>query len=780
MKQKTIKIPKKLLRLSFSSNITILSFSSFMLALLFICLSILAGVQYNIKQNITKNYNAHLSIYAPNFNLPTQKQLSSWWTSDSPTIENSTNQEYIRATTKRSSLPALFSDTPIQLTILENTDSTVFDNFMSATTSDTIIPLNHVFIGRYLANELSLSEGEPFPIYIPSLNTYCTNLTIHYIFDAPDRFSDQYQVYINKNSLSETIGIQFQKYHVRFSATPFISIVEDSIAPIIGGQKKMYTDDSLTYAYQQLNQIHRNIQHWIYFFYAFLGMLIFLIHYLSYYIIQEDFRHYLYQTGHILPFSISIQFIGLVLKKLLGISVFALGITIGFISLPIEWSSEFFISQNALYPSLNLPIMYYFTAQFPWTLLQTIPLGLVCGTLGTWILLLVFSLIPNFSNPKNKMGYIVLGMLAIVIFGFFTSHQYIHVSFAKVARNNYWAQYFFGKHMLADKDYAKYNSFQITPKTISIPQDNLKILDENLLNYMTSFESYGTASIITNTPSEGIPPLLLSKDVTVKSLQGNLIQFSNILQPLQSNQVVIGKDIADYFISNKVLNLTFEDTNATETTLVVSHIIDLPIGNFNNTIFLNHTNLTQLLKISPTEITKLQLIGSKRFLTPLTNDLISLSSLKNNTRPWNKLSDLTLGSFWIRSLFQGLLGALLVLSIILYLAIQDKNKLLLSYIWGIPYSTFSYHKIGLSFITGIFLAWFNQLIVFLWIQPLPNFLYIPLLSPRNLPFSPSWTAVPLLLIGFALPFVVLYYFFKIILRNIQKKLIQYHYRNQLS
>ncbi|MGL5955076.1 MAG: hypothetical protein ACRC0X_00500 [Brevinema sp.] len=776
MKQKTIKIPKKILRLSLSSNMIILFAGTMITTLLFICLSILSGVQHNVKQNITKNYNAHLAVHAPQYTPSIKNQQASWWSENFSSLENTIDQEYIRAITKRSSLQALSLHQPIQLTILEHRDSSVFDNFMSSSTGNTIIPLDRVFIGRQLAKKLALNEGQAFPIYIPSLNRYYTNLTVGYIFDAPDRFTDQYQVYINENSLG--LGTTFQKYHIRFSATPFIDITKDNIALIIGGKKELYADDVLSYVYQQLDQIHHNIQYWIYFFYAFLGIFFLLIQYLSYYIIQEDVQQYLYKTGIISQFNIHLRFIFIIFKKLLWLSIFALGITIGFLFLPIEWSSSAFVSEILLYPSLNLPIMYYFTPLFPWDLLQIVPLSILLGTLSAYLLILIFSLIPNFSNPKNNVGYKILAMIAVAFFGFFTAHQYINISFAKEGRDNYWAQYFFGKHMLADKDYTTYNSFQITPKTISVSSDSLKILDENRLNYMTSLESYGIASIITNTPSEEIPPLFLTKDVSIKSLQGNLIQFSNILQTLKSNQVVIGKDIADYFISNKILTLSIGSD--TETTLLVSHIIDLPVGDFNSTIFLNHTNLTGLLKISPTEISKLQLIGQKRFLTPLTNKQSHLTSLKENTYHWNQLSNLTIGSFWIRSLFQGLLCALFVLSIMLYLAIQDKNKLLWYYIWGIPYNALSYYGIGISFIIGIFLSWLNRLIVFLWIQVLPDFLYIPLLSPRTLSFLPSWTAVPLLLLGLLVPFTILYWIFNILLRNTQKKMVQYHYRNQLS
>ena len=303
MKKNKIFIPKNILRLPFKTRIFTYILLTTLISLTFIILAILEGVYFNIKQNTTQHYNSHLSVQADTYSPNTPKDLSSWWSENSSNLENSQNENFVRAIVKRSIIPAIYQSSnqqfPIQLTLLDNNDDLIFNNFMSSTAKGTSILKNKVHIGYQLAQRLNLKKDDPFPIYIPSLNYTTTNIKVCYVYESPDRFNDYYNVYLNKETFKDVLGSKFQNYHVRFYASPFISIVEAAIAPTIAGNPKKYTDDSLNYQYLQLNTIKKNITKWTYYFYFLCGVLLFLSMYLRYSLIIKDINNYTYKTGFI-------------------------------------------------------------------------------------------------------------------------------------------------------------------------------------------------------------------------------------------------------------------------------------------------------------------------------------------------------------------------------------------------------------------------------------------------------------------------------------------------
>ena len=206
------------------------------------------------------------------------------------------------------------------------------------------------------------------------------------------------------------------------------------------------------------------------------------------------------------------------------------------------------------------------------------------------------------------------------------------------------------------------------------------MLQENSVQYMTTLEVFGIASIhsSSNIEEEEFIEKTMKKNVSIKALQGNLTQFSNILLPLLSNQIVIGKDVADYFLSNKILNLSFEkdfyfnknintssnisldntNTNMINQIFIVAHIVDFPVGDFNNTIFINQTNLAEILKIKPNSITKLQSSGLKKVLSRYTNNDIILTPIQQNILQWKQLTNLVMTSYFISVLLQTSISAM--------------------------------------------------------------------------------------------------------------------------
>ncbi len=860
MKKNKIFIPKNILRLPFKTRSLMYLMLTILISLIFISLAILEGMYFNIKKNTIQNYNSHLSVQATTYSPDTSKYLSSWWSEDSSNLENPQNQEFIRAVVKRSLIPAIYQNSnqqfPIQLILLDNNDDLIFNNFMSSTAKGTVIIKNRIHIGYQLAQKLNLKENDPFPIYIPSLNYTTTNIRVSYIYQSPDRFNDYYGVYLNQETFNDILDSKFQNYHIRFYASPFISLVEATIAPTIVGYPKKYADDSLNFQYLQLNTIKKNITKWAYYFYFLCGLLLFLSMYLNYSLIIEGINSYTYKTGYIPKLSLHFKILLNAFIQLINITIGALIILFIFIKIDPYISSSLFLPDNPIYSALNLPLTYQFDPKMPNSLFQTIiPLGILIGMLAYSLMMFIYSVLPNFSDPQNKISYITIGFILVAVLGFTSVNGYLHNSFADQTRQQHWTQYFFGKYSLYEKNYLHYDALKISPKTFTIPSDLLTILQENPIQYMTTLEIFGTASLSV-APSAGETPIKTTKNISVKALQGNLSQFSNILPPLLSNQVVIGKDVADYFLSNKVLTINFEKelslnpiaknqsntnnlidvlsntnlentitnniientnntTNAEDiilntvlessttninitinelsdiitdnsdsitTRVVVAQIVDLPIGDFNNTIFINQTNLAGILKIAPNSITKLQSSGLKKVLSRYTNDDILLTPIQKNILPWKHLTNLVMDSYFISVLLQAFVSALLILSIILYLNTVDKNLLINYYIWGIPYDPLKKYSLMAagSFIIGMGISWLSKLILIIRPNIIPKFLQIPALVPKELSFSIDWISVLLLSIGIIVIFTIVYFIFNKILKSTQKNTVKYLYKNQLS
>ena len=846
MKKNKIFIPKKILLLPFKTRIFMYILLTTLISLIFISLAIFEGMYFNIKQNTTQNYNSHLSVQATTYNPNLPKDLSSWWETPSASLESFQNNVAIRAVVKRSILPAIYQGSnqqfPIQLTLVENNDDSVFSNFMSATAQGTLILKDRVHIGYKLAQRLNLKVDDIFPIYIPSLNYTTTNIKVSYIYKSPDRFNDLYNVYLNSDTFQDILGTKFQKYHIRFNSSPFIPLIAPTIFNLIPSNPKKYADDSLTYQYLQLNTIKKNVTKWAYYFYFLCGLLLFLSMYLNYSLIIKDINSYTYKTGFIPKLQLHFKILLNTFFQLIGITIGALVVLFIFIKIDPYISSALFLSDNLIFSELNLPLLYQFDPKIPSNLFQKIiPIGILVGMISYGMMMFIYSVLPNFSDPKNKISYIVIGFVLVAILGFTSVNGYLYNSFADASRQQHWTLYFFGKHSLYEKNYLHYNALKISPKTFIVPLDLLTVLQENSVQYMTTLEIFGTVSSAT-----------LKKDVSIKALQGNLSQFSNILPRLLSNQVVIGKDVADYFLSNKVLSIKFEkdlsfngtisvdqqsltekiivapsntnlenivtnniiantnnitsietivldpvlevpltnmisdiisdDSNSITTRVVVAHIVDLPIGDFNNTIFINQTNLAGILKINPNNITKLQSSGLKKVLSRYTNNDVVLTPIQKNALQWKYLTNLVMDSYFISVLLQAFVSAILILSIILYLNTIDKNLLINYYIWGIPYDPLKQYSLiaAGSFIVGMGLSWLSKIILIIRPNAIPKFLQIPTLVPEELSFSIDWVSVLLFSVGIIIIFTIVYFIFNKILQNTQKNTIKYLYKDQLS
>ncbi len=740
---KKYKIPKNILQLPFKTNISVLLFSSILLAFAFISLSIVEGIQNNIKKNISQNYNSHWSISKSKDTY----SLESWWDTTPDEITKLTDHEYIRGITTRSSLKALYDNSPVYITVIEDNDTNVF-------ATEKTISSNQLHISSHLAKKLGVDIGSDMSFYIPILDETLSNLTVDDIFEPVDFFYGDYGIYIHYSSISNIIESKHQRYHVRFLASPLLHLVESTIDNNLFKHNIKRVDSYLEYQIGQLNSIKKIIYRCIYLIYVLLGFVFFLYHYSTLH--QQKLDSYAYRNGFIKRQIPVLQFFTSCIMRLVSSTILAILITLAFVKLSIPFDSSSITMP--FYLEYNLPLTYSFSAGLPY--LTSIPLGIILGIISNGALLLCM------KSPNINTEYSFLIMIFIALVGCLISHQYINTNFAREGRNDYWRQNFFGRYTLTSEHYHEYTSFGFSPPSFSLPVDSFNIFNENQSSYMASYETYGEISAIATNSSKATP--LTQKYIPIKSIQGNLSQFSNILEILNTNQIVAGRNLENYFAKDNSVSLyIIHKDSKVALSNIQATVIDIPIGAFNDTVFVNHSYLMSLLGLEIDQTTKLQFTGNKTYITPLTNEQAVISSLGENTSYWNKLSDFSIWALFVQTLLLGVCVAVFILAMML--DIYAKDNLFINHIWGIKSNPLHQNSIiyACCFAVGVSLSWFINLIGCLQKQSLPDFLYIPNLVPKDILFSPNWIVAPLLLVGFALFFIIVYYIFMHIIKQIQ-------------
>ncbi len=742
---KKYKIPKNSLQLPFKTNISVLLFSSILLAFAFISLSIVEGIQNNIQKNISQNYNSHWSISKSQDTY----SLESWWDTTPDEITKLKDHKYTRGITTRSTLKALYDNSPVYITVIEDNDTNVF-------ATEKTISSNQLHISSHLSKKLGVDVGSNMSFYIPSLDETLSNLTVEYIFEPVDFFYNNYGIYIHNSSISNIVDSKHQRYHVRFLASPLLHLVESTLDNDLFKHNIKRVDSYLDYQIGQLNSIKKIIHQCIYLIYILLGFVFFLYHYST--LNQQKLDSYAYRNGFIKRQIPILQFFTSCIMRLVYSTILAILITLAFVQLSIPFDSSYFTMP--FYPEYNLPLTYSFSARLPY--LNSIPLGIILGIISNGALLLCMKY-PN-TTPNTEYRFLIITCIALL--GCLISHQYVNTNFAREGRNNYWRQNFFGRYTLTSESYHEYTSFGFSPPSFSLPVDSFNIFNENQLSYMASYETYGEISAIITNSSKTTTPT--KKYIPIKSIQGNLSQFSNILELLNTNQIVVGKNLENYFTKDNSVSLhIFHKDNKVELSNIQATIVDIPIKTFNDTVFINHSYLMSLLGLGIDQTTKLQFTGNKTYITPLTNEQAVISSLGENTSYWNKLSDFSIWALFVQTLLLGVCVAVFILAMML--SIYTKDNLFINHIWGIKSTPLYQNSIiyACCFAVGVSLSWFINLIGCLQKQSLPDFLYIPNLVPKDINFSPNWTVAPLLLVGFALFFIIVYYIFMHIIKQIQ-------------
>ncbi len=373
-------------------------------------------------------------------------------------------------------------------------------------------------------------------------------------------------------------------------------------------------------------------------------------------------------------------------------------------------------------------------------------------------------------------------MFITAVLGAGSSYQFISADFAARARDKFWSRYFFGDFTVTDTAYHEYNSFKTTPPSFIIPAEKFTELENERISYMAYYEHYGTAKILADTSRE--TNTYKTKDIVISALRGNQLLFDDILSHVNDNKVVVGKNVADYFTGSSILGLSFVNAKGetVETTIYVDDIIDLPIGGFNDTVYINHSYFMNIMETNNNQYTKLKTTGRRRYVTSLTNDKIHIQNLRQNTRYWNKVSNYALGSIFVQCILISLTLMFLVTALIIYIA-MDKNRILNYYIWGVKYRapTRFIWLTGVSFgAGGTVIAWIISVLASARVQRLPDFLFLKGMVPRDIAPSPSWLSAPVFFAGFIFIFIILFITFSGIFKSVTKKLVKHNYTDKIS
>jgi len=773
------KIPKKYLTPRFSIRFFIWFISVLFLSLILIFLSILQGIKYYSQKNIIRNYNSHISIKSETYNKNTPKSLSSFWQEPFIPLLATTNQDFIRSITSRSILPALYisntSSHPLNLIVIDTFDSGVFSNFPSVTRGYTSISSNGIHIGKDLAHQLKLEIGQIITLSIPSLELILTNIKIEYIYESPDPLNSFYNIFVSKESLDPFINNRFMNYHVRFSASPFYNFIYSNILPVISGQKYNLPDHTLKYQYDMIEQFEKIIIYWGYYFYIILAFIIFIIYFLYRQQFISEYKTYAYNAGILSPPGYNLRLLKEAFYLIWWISISSLIILALYLYINPPISSVLFISKTGLFQNFSFPLEYYFHSRIPIIgVFKIIIYGSILFLIIYSFLLVFYYKLSNIISSHNAPSYRIFGLIFILILGYLSVNRYFYYTSANKGRQKQWMNTYFGTYTLYDKDYLSSQFIGVPPRSFSLDPQLIKELISNDIPYLVSFNTFGKAFTISSNQKYSIK----EKDIQILSLQGEYLPGTrDIISKISNNQILIGKDIGIYFLSNKLISLKLEkfNTNSAQITLPVHEIINLPIVDFNDTVFLNHNTLTKILSLPNNHITKLQVLDGKSILQKYTNQQIVLKKASESFHTWEILSDLVLFGYFICTLLHILIVFLLILYVYIYIGLYNKSLIIYNKIWGnyIKINKKDYFLCSLSFLIGIIFSKLNKVFYTFKQTNLPEFLLLPKLTYFKTPYRIDILAIFIIIVSYFIISLLIFLIYSKILKTNIKKLTKY-------
>ncbi|MGL4367715.1 MAG: hypothetical protein ACRCTQ_05505 [Brevinemataceae bacterium] len=777
----SFKIPKKMLRPKFGIWFKLCLSGSLVLGLLFIILAVWEGVSFYSRKTVIENYNSFLSVKSQKFNLNNVKNVQTWWQEANQGLETLTGREFVRSIAKRTILPALYTyqtnSFPIRLIGVESNDPTVFPSEISSSSNQLIIPEGFVNIGEKLAQRFNLAIGSVFPIIIPSLNVVLSN-RVHYIFSNQDPFLENYGVFVSHNSLTNIVGSSFTDYYVRFSAAPFASLLVTNLSSVISYQKQYQPDDKLEYQYRILNRLTSDVLTWIFCFYAVLAILVFLMYFKHQYFFSEHYSELAYRIGNVSPPRFYFGMVVGAVKFSVCVSVLALMWLMLFIRLDLPLPASFMILTEGLFPQMSFPLKTIFSAHFPMYKIGFAVFGGLLSFSAVFLLLLFFCyLIDVAALSENRSAYFVFALILFAFLSVRSSDRYFYYDAVLNGIEKFWENNYLGKYTLFHENYPHNQSIGVPSESFSIPNEVIQHLNNDNVLYLTVLETEGQA--------EDYNQPFIKKDIFVSGISGSYLpEFNDIIQKTGNNQVIIGKNVSEYFPENNMLLLVLENRNGIpkELTVSVTETIDFGDNILNNTIFVNPDVLAKTLEIPRDHITKLQILKSKKLSEDSFVEPLVFQPAYKYYSYWNFLNYKAKNSELVTVFFQVWVSFLLLVALCFYVSLRERRFLLYCYEWGIefnPYKKYYFYSV-IMFALGAVLSFASKIYYFFVKQSVPNLfnnLYVPVqkINFSSNPIALLWVLFIILAVS-----LLVYVFFIKLLSDIKRELAEYSFRDKHS
>ncbi|MGL4394571.1 MAG: hypothetical protein ACRCS8_05040 [Brevinema sp.] len=739
-----MRMPRRLLDTPLKINTVLFVFFTCICTILFLSLSVIKGLEISSLMDVAKNHSSHLNIRHQNFNLNKAHDQSSWWQESDSSLEIIAQEEYVRGITKRTTLPAIITDSQqaIQLTIVDENDHKVFNKNLYPV-SDPKIPLNSVIIGATLAQKMGLFQGDIINIEVPSLSKRLPSLVISYVLPTINPFIDNNAVFIDKASLPG-LGEIFTDYHIRFRASPYQSLLVSNFAGFLYPNLKNFDTPSTKIEYQlnMLSSLKDSLMQWGLIMYVFFALILFLLHYFHYYYHYNDLKTFAYRNGDLHIKNLYGQLVFRSMSFIFFSSICALVLSFLICLLRIPIPATPFLSKEGLYPELWMSVDYFFRVHIAledWGLLLI--RGLFYSLVGYSTLLIVANKLSEISK-QSKETLVGFALVVFLAFGYLATERYFFDISADKGRQKFWDQAYFGQTTIFHKNYPAHAYMNTQKPVFELPKDLERRLISKNASYVASLEIAGFI-VKENIDLSNSSSKEFQTPIDIRAVTGNNSRiYNDLIAELNENKVVLGKGMEEILERPLFVRLVIKNIEGTEVTIDIGidTVIEFPTKELNNSIFVNKDLLDNLIRSTGNPITKLQLLRpSPEANTLINGDIVAQKSHKSY-HPWKILTQNILLMNLVKTLFLILLGIGLMVVGLGIASVYNKNLCKYYYIWGYSYFPFikTYWSLILSMLFGMLIAKCKNLLHLIYLTPIPKFLQLKGFMPNELQFGFVW------------------------------------------
>ncbi|MGL4563474.1 MAG: hypothetical protein ACRCVW_06455 [Brevinema sp.] len=783
-------MPKRLFNTSLKTTMILFFVSVFFISLILISLSVIKGLEISSRMDMAKNFTSHLNIKTRLFDAQNLYNRKTWWQSPRTILEERIADKFVRGITRRTYLPGFFTDAntqlnyPVCVIAIENSDASVFNPKLYLSLNNTTIPVNSIHIGKKLAEKFNFSRQQTINLSIPPIETTLSSIKIVHILPEINPFIDHFGVFLNRASLTN-IGSEFTDYHIRFRGTPYQPLLISNFSIFIDDEVHFTPDEKLNYQFLILNKLRNLVLQWGSLIYIMLGILFFFVHYIHRSYFSEDIKIFAYRHGYLKVPHFYIRLISKTLLLIFLSSLSAIGVSLTFTALKLRIFANPFIGLDGLFPEYGMGLDYIFSPQtdiINWG--KIIGIGLGSALFVYIVLLLLFYGIKRFSSFQNKETILIASIIIMICFGYLSTEKYFFNISAEKGREKFWKQVFFGETTLFHKNYLA-NNFLKTPQNhFEFPSG----LEDNLIKKKIPYVAFMEANgVVVNKAENDQQELenMVEKQIYIKSIIGtNSLIYNDLIAKTSSRKVILGKGIADDLKNPPFITVTMKDIDGidVEIDFGIDEVIQFETRDLNNSLFINHEVLNNLINIPINSITKLQVLDKYSSIHKYTNDTLIAQDAKKSFKNWVILSDIVLFCDFIKTNTQLLIGIFILIMMLSLMTVYDKKTCQYLYTWGYSYYPFrkQYWILLQALGLGMILSKCKNIFSMIYKTPLPEFLKLEHITTNSVHFGFGVLYLILILFSVFLMGCIGHIMLQMITNKIIKKIVFHNYKNNLS